>query len=162
MRCYVVCITLIVILNLALTAPLNSVSAADQASSEAYTIQEVNTGGVAVLKIKLKVDDDVFIVSGRLERPTVRQSYRGQVYVVIVAPDGALLEWMITKGARPFFGRSKRIKTSFKARFQSVPPEGSTIFVTYYEGEPSIGDPPKSKAEEENRKAALEKWLLTI
>jgi hypothetical protein len=98
-----------------------------------YTINEVNVGGIKVNHTKVSIDDGSFVVSGQMHRKYVTRSYFGHVDIFVLDSNRNLIEKISTKGTLPFFGRSKRSKTRFKAEFTTIPPEGSTIYVTFHE-----------------------------
>ena len=98
-----------------------------------YAIEEVNSKGISISKTKAYLDDGVFIVSGQLNRKHVTKSYHGHVDIAVLDSDGNIIDKVSTRSALPFFGRSKRSKTSFKAEFSTVPPEGSIVRVTFHQ-----------------------------
>jgi hypothetical protein len=88
--------------------------------------------GIKITGTKVHNDDGTLVVSGRLMRTYRAKSYPGHVDIAIVAPDGRIVDQASVKNKLPFVGRSKRKNSSFKARFATVPPEGSTIHVIFH------------------------------
>lgn len=105
-----------------------------------YSIHIQDTNGIKITTMEISVDNGKFMVAGKLKRANTSRSYPGHVDVVIIGPNGSVLDQIRVKNKMPFIGRSKRKNSSFKAEFSQIPPEGATVKISFHGKTSSEGD----------------------
>ena len=97
-----------------------------------YLAEGLKSDGIDVSSVSVYEDKGRLVVSGKLRRTNRHHSYPGHVDIAILAKDGSVLAKTSVKNKMPFIGRSKRRSSSFTAKFDILPPEGSTIQVAFH------------------------------
>ena len=97
-----------------------------------FGVEEASPAGIEIAETNVYRDNGGLLVTGRLLRTYRSKSYPGHVDIAIVTPSGDVVGTASVKNRMPFIGRSKRKTSSFRAKFTTVPPEGSTIHVRFH------------------------------
>jgi len=97
-----------------------------------YLAEELKSDGIDVSSVSVYEDNGFLVVSGKLRRTNRHRSYPGHVDIAILDKDGSITAKTSVKNKMQFIGRSKRRSSSFTARFDILPPEGSTIQVAFH------------------------------
>ncbi len=97
-----------------------------------YGVEESSPSGIIFSQITAYQDKDDFVVSGKLKRLYTSKSYPGHVDIAIIAPNGDIIETTSVKNKMPFNIVSRRKFSSFKAKFNTTPPEGYQIHVSFH------------------------------
>lgn len=133
--------TILILLSGALIAiAIGCASRINLVNDGIYSVNTRDTNGVKITTTKISVDDGRFIVTGKLKRASISRSYPGHVDVVIIGPDGSVLDQASVKNKMPFIGRSRRKISSFKAEFFKIPPEGATVIISFHGKTSSEGE----------------------
>jgi hypothetical protein len=97
-----------------------------------FAVEEASPAGIKFAETNVYRENGGLLVTGKLLRTYRSKSYPGHVDIALVAPGGKVVGTASVKNKMPFIGRSKRKTSSFRAKFTTVPPEGSTIHVRFH------------------------------
>jgi hypothetical protein len=103
--------------------------------TERVTIERMaSEGGVRIENVYVYQEGNELLVSGRVKRRgTGRVIPRGHVDIAILSPEGNVIEKASTSYVPTTIRRKLSHRGShFNARFSVVPPEGSTVRVSYH------------------------------
>jgi hypothetical protein len=99
-----------------------------------YSVEELDSDAVDISETEVYIENDTFIVYGRLRRIQLSSFLAGHVDVFILDSQGNYFDQVSVTHRLPFISYRRR-NSSFKAHFQRIPPEGSTIRVGFHKEE---------------------------
>lgn len=123
----------LVIIGLSVFINMGCSSRINLVKNGTYMTDGLHSGGIKVSKINVYEENKQLIVSGVLRRTNIFHSYPGHVDIAILDKTGSVIDKISVENRMPFIGRSKRKYSSFTAKFDIIPPEGSTIQVKFHE-----------------------------
>lgn len=99
-----------------------------------YSVEELDSDAVDISETEMYIENEAFIVYGQLRRIQLSSFLAGHVDVFILDSQGNHFDQVSVTHRLPFISY-RRKNSSFKAHFQGIPPEGSTIRVGFHKEE---------------------------
>jgi len=104
--------------------------------TEKVTVEKMaSKGHVKIWKVYVYQEEGDLVVSGRVKRKSMNLlPAKGHVDIAVISPNGQVIETESVAQTPRVIGMSRRRRrgSSFEARLSMVPPEGSTVRITFH------------------------------